>query len=58
MNIFLSIFHLLQFFTAKQKLNPNNYSEQEIIMSYFPQTNEHVVHMYAKMQDLKLHGFL
>jgi hypothetical protein len=39
-----SIIYLLQ----KQKLNPNNYYEQEINMSKFVKSSEHDVHMYAK----------
>jgi hypothetical protein len=42
----------------EQKLNYNKYSKHEINMGNFVQSTEYDVHMYAKIQGLKLHGCL
>jgi 3'-phosphoadenosine 5'-phosphosulfate sulfotransferase len=42
----------------EQKLNPNNYSEQEINMTNFIKVNEHDVHLFAKFGDFTFYGIL
>jgi hypothetical protein len=42
----------------KRRLNPRNYSEQEKNVINFVYTNYHGVHMYAKIQCVKLYIFL
>jgi hypothetical protein len=54
MHISFSTIYLLQ----EQRLNPRNYSEQEIIMSIFLQDNYHDVHMYAKLQCINMYIYL
>ncbi len=53
-HILFTIIYLMQ----EQKLNPNKYSEKEIIMSNFVQATENDVQMHAKVQGLILHIFL
>jgi hypothetical protein len=45
-------------FTTKMRLKHNNYSEQEINMSYFVQTIDHDMNMYAKIQYLNMQRVL
>jgi hypothetical protein len=52
-NLFTTIY-LMQ----EQKLNPNKYSEKDIIMRNFVQATENDVQMHAKVQGLILHIFL
>jgi hypothetical protein len=52
-HILFSTIYLLQ----EQKLNPRNYSEQEIIMTIFVQANYHDVHMHAKIQCMDMHRY-
>jgi hypothetical protein len=58
MNIFLSIFNLLQFIYYRKKLNYNKYSEQKINMRHFIQANEYDMDMYTKIQHMNMHEFL
>jgi hypothetical protein len=41
-----------------KKLNPRNYSKQEIILSNFVQATEYEVYIYAKFESLDIHRFL
>jgi hypothetical protein len=52
-HIIFSTIYLLR----EQKINHNKYFEQERNMSNFTYANDHDVHMYAKIQGLKLDGF-
>jgi hypothetical protein len=54
MYILFTIIYLLQ----EQKLNPRDYSKQELIMIIFVQPTDHDINMHAKIQYLILHRFL
>jgi hypothetical protein len=54
MPILFTIIYLMQ----KQKLNPRNHSEQDIIMTNFIQATENDVHMNARFECLYVYGFL
>jgi hypothetical protein len=59
MIILLGIFNLLQFiYYKKQKLNPRNYSEQEINMIYFIQDKGYDMNMHANIPYMNMHGCL
>jgi hypothetical protein len=53
-HILFSIIYLLQ----EQKLNPRNYSKQEIIMNIFVEDTIYKVYMYAKFRCLGAYRFL
>jgi hypothetical protein len=42
----------------EQKLNPRNYSKQEIIIRKFVQATEYDMYMHAKFEYLDVHLFL
>jgi hypothetical protein len=48
----IHILFIIIYLLYKLKLNHENYSEQELNMRNFVQTNEYDVHMYAKFQDV------
>jgi hypothetical protein len=52
--ILFTMIYLLQ----EQKLNPRNYSEQEIIMSNFVQAKDYDMIMYKNFQCMNMHLFL
>jgi hypothetical protein len=54
MHLLFTTIYLLQ----EHKLNINKYYEKEINMGKNLQSIEHDVHMYAKIQGLKLYGFV
>jgi hypothetical protein len=49
-NTLISTIYLLH----KQKLNPNKYSEHDLIMGNFVQATAHDVDMYAKFGDFTI----
>jgi hypothetical protein len=49
---FLHILFTTIYLLHKPKLNHGNYSEQELNMGNFVQSNEYDVQMYAKFQDV------
>jgi hypothetical protein len=53
-HIIFTMIYLLQ----EQKLNPRNYSEQEIIMSNFVQAKDYDMIMYKNFQCMNMHLFL
>jgi hypothetical protein len=53
-HILFTMIYLLQ----ENKLNPRNYSKQEIIMSNFVQDKEYDVIMYENFQCENMHQFL
>jgi hypothetical protein len=53
-HIIFTIIYLLQ----EHKLNPKNYSKQELNMGNFVQATEHDVHMYAKFGGFTFCGVL
>jgi hypothetical protein len=42
----------------EQKLNPKNYSKQEVIMNNFVYATNHNVNMYAKIKRMNMNIFL
>jgi hypothetical protein len=46
------ILFVIIYLLHKQKLNHENYSEQELNMGKVLQANEYYVHMYTKLQDV------
>jgi hypothetical protein len=54
MHILFTTIYLLQ----EQKLNPRNYSKQELIMNNFVQSTEHDFHMYAQFGGLTFYEYL
>jgi hypothetical protein len=53
-HILFTTMYLLQ----EQKLNPKNYSEQDINMSNFIQAKEYDMIMYSNFQCMNIHVFL
>jgi hypothetical protein len=56
-------FHMPILFTTiylmqEQKLNPRNYSKNDIIMTNFVQATENDVDRYARFEFLDFYGFL